>query len=101
MGLVTVLLAFLLALGGLAEKLGGFQFPIAHSALVILVLFLGGCQLLAIGILGEYLGRIYDEVRQRPKFIIDQMLGFDDRTHTAAFSVPDTTSACLAGDSGK
>lgn len=40
------------------------------TTLVILVLFLGGLQLIAIGIIGEYLGRVYDEVKQRPLFVV-------------------------------
>ena len=101
MGLVSVLLAVLLTIGSLVEQLGGFRFPIAHSAVIILVLFLGGCQLLTIGILGEYLGRIYDEVRQRPKFIIDQMFGFDDQPHLVPVADHGHASVSLAGDSGK
>jgi len=61
-------------------KLLGFPFPIGNPTIVILVLFLGGVQLISIGILGEYVGRIYDEVKARPKFIVDQTAGFDDRS---------------------
>jgi dolichol-phosphate mannosyltransferase len=56
-------------------KLQGFPFPLGNPTTVILVLFLGGIQLISVGILGEYIGRIYEEVRQRPKFIVDHAAG--------------------------
>lgn len=58
-------------------KIFGFPFPIGNPTIVILVLFMGGIQLITIGVLGEYIGRIYEEVKQRPKFILDTKIGFD------------------------
>lgn len=52
---------------------GGF--PVGGwSSLMVAVLFLGSVQLITIGILGEYIGRIYDEVKGRPLFIIDKKM---------------------------
>ena len=46
------------------------------STLIISVLFLGSIQLISVGILGEYIGRIYDEVKRRPIYIVKEMVGF-------------------------
>ncbi len=58
-------------------KLMGAPFPVGNPTIVILVLFFGGVQLISVGILGEYIGRIYDEVKQRPKFIVEESHGFE------------------------
>lgn len=58
-------------------KLMGWPIVWGNPTLVILVSFLGGIQLISVGILGEYIGRIYEEVRARPKFIVDRAVGFD------------------------
>lgn len=46
--------------------------------LAVAIMFLGGVQLLSIGILGEYIARIFTEVKQRPKYLLQMKVGFDD-----------------------
>ncbi|HOC20232.1 MAG: glycosyltransferase family 2 protein [Chloroflexi bacterium] len=65
-GLIMALVLLILRLNG--------SMPLAGQGLTAsLVLFMGGVQLLVMGILGEYLGRIYDEVRRRPLYIIREI----------------------------
>jgi glycosyltransferase involved in cell wall biosynthesis len=47
------------------------------SSLFSAVLFIGGIQLICLGVLGEYIGRIYDEVKNRPLYIVDEVMNFD------------------------
>ncbi len=77
LGFSVAFLSLLLGVVYFAMKLGGFDFPIGNPTIVILILFLGGVQLISVGVLGEYVGRIYEEVRQRPKYIVEQSFGFD------------------------
>lgn len=58
-------------------KLMGWQILWGNPTLVILISFLGGIQLISVGILGEYIGRIYEEVRARPRFIVERSAGFE------------------------
>lgn len=94
-GFLTAGGAFLLALTYFGMKLAGFPFPMGNPTIVILVLFMGGVQLISVGILGEYIGRIYDEVKGRPRFILDSTAGFDalEQPRPANGSAKSTTMA--------
>jgi dolichol-phosphate mannosyltransferase len=52
----------------------GDAFPIGLPTITVLVLFMGGVQLAAVGVLGEYIGRTYEEVRRRPPYIVDRAI---------------------------
>ena len=56
---------------------GSEKAPTGFTTAITFVLFLGGIQLIGIGVLGEYLGRVYDEVKQRPNFIVKKRTGLD------------------------
>ncbi len=50
-----------------------------QATTLVTVLFLGGVQLITLGIIGEYLGRIYDEIKGRPLYLVREALGFDEQ----------------------
>jgi len=76
LGFVIAGFSFLLMAIYLFYKLMGWTILWGNPTLVILISFLGGIQLISVGILGEYIGRIYEEVRARPKYIVDRAVGF-------------------------
>jgi glycosyltransferase involved in cell wall biosynthesis len=71
-------LAFLVATAYLVLKLAGASFPVGNPTVVIAVAFFSGIQLLSLGVIGEYVGRTYDESRKRPKYIVESRIGWDD-----------------------
>lgn len=78
LGIGISIIAFLLALTYFIMKVSGYPFPIGNPTIVIVVAFFSGIQMLSLGVMGEYVGRIYDEVRQRPKYIIESRKGFPE-----------------------
>ena len=77
-GLLVSTVGFVLALVFIVKRLAGIETAeTGFTTLVTLILFLGGIQLIAVGLLGEYLGRTYDEAKQRPIYIVRRCYGFD------------------------
>lgn len=75
--LISLLSGFGLIGVGISYLLG--QTIAGWASLAVLVLFIGGAQLLVLGIIGEYVGRIYSESKQRPLYIIDTVYRSDQR----------------------
>jgi glycosyltransferase involved in cell wall biosynthesis len=71
--LVAILVVIALRLFGSHQELTG------QATTLVAVLFLGGVQLISLGIIGEYLGRIYDEVKGRPLFLTKEKWGLDEQ----------------------
>jgi dolichol-phosphate mannosyltransferase len=71
-------LSFLLGGWYIVQKIVGVALTPGLSTTVILVSFFAGIQLLSLGLVGEYISRIYDEVKNRPMYIVEKEFGFDD-----------------------
>ncbi|QFY44482.1 glycosyltransferase family 2 protein [Candidatus Methylospira mobilis] len=76
-GFILAGLSFLLGAWYVIQKLIGFELTPGLPTTVLVVSFFAGVQLLGLGLIGEYVGRIYDEVKRRPMYIIDKKTNFD------------------------
>lgn len=76
-GFVISLFAFLYAVVLAIKKLLHDVDVPGYTSLMVVVLFLGGIQLITLGILGEYMGRVYNEVKGRPLYVVRELHGFD------------------------
>jgi dolichol-phosphate mannosyltransferase len=78
-GFITSIVAFFGILYSLYMRLFTDNFVEGWTLLMISVLLIGGIILLVLGIIGEYVGRIYGEIKQRPLYIIRDKLGFENK----------------------
>lgn len=77
LGVLAAGAGFLIAVWALVTKLAGIYSPRGWASTIAVILFIGGVQLLMLGVIGEYLSRVYDEVRARPLYIVRAQLGLD------------------------
>jgi glycosyltransferase involved in cell wall biosynthesis len=80
MGVAAAGLGFIAAIWAIVRKLTGGYVVQGWASLIVSVLFIGGVQLITLGVVGEYIGRIYDEVRSRPLYLIRDVRGFENQT---------------------
>lgn len=77
LGFVVSAFSFLLGVVFLLSKLAGFYSVPGLASIAVFVAFLGGIQLLLIGIMGEYVARIHDEVKGRPLYLVRDAQGLE------------------------
>lgn len=76
LGLAIALLSFVYALYALYVRLFTDHAMVGWASVLIAVLFIGGVQLVSLGVIGEYLSRVYDEAKQRPPYVVREKIGF-------------------------
>ena len=77
-GFVVSAFSFLLGIVFLVSRLAGFYSVPGLASVAVFVAFLGGIQLLLLGIMGEYIARIHDEVKGRPLYLVSETQGLED-----------------------
>ncbi len=90
LSVVAIVVVFVL------KMIQGDRYPLGLPTITVLILFFGGVQLASVGLLGEYVGRTYDEVRRRPLFIVDRAINLalrDPRGPGSGHAAPISYSA--------
>src|ERR1700681_1197440 len=77
-GFVVAALSFPVGLWYVVQEVIGVNLTPGLPTTVLVVSFFSGVQLLALGVVGEYIGRIYDEAKRRPMYIVDKKVNFTD-----------------------
>lgn len=79
-GFVLAGFSFLIGAWYVLQRMIGIDLTPGLSTTVLVVTFFAGVQLLGLGLIGEYVGRIYDEVKRRPMYIVDRQVNFGDKS---------------------
>ena len=104
LGTATALVAFVFALW-IMVKAALYGDPVAGwPTMMVVILFMGGIQLVALGLIGEYLGRLYEESKQRPLYLVDVWQpgagGVSSPLHPSAEGEADAHGTPVVGEQG-
>lgn len=80
LGATAIAVAMIFAFYAIVAKLFLHQSPQGFTALLLLVTFLSGVLLFFLGVIGEYVGRVYEESKGRPLYVVGRVIGMSDRT---------------------
>jgi glycosyltransferase involved in cell wall biosynthesis len=90
-GLFSVMAGLLLSVWILYNKIANPQFLISGwTSVILIIIYFGGVQLLTIGILGHYIGSLFDEIKKRPEYLVDEIVSFE---RSAARKLPNPEPA--------
>jgi glycosyltransferase involved in cell wall biosynthesis len=93
-GFILSALSIAVGIGAIILKLSGALEVPGWTSMIFAITFLGGVQLLTIGVMGEYVSRIHDEVRGRPLYLVRETRGFPMASHRAQVT-PDVLTALV------
>jgi dolichol-phosphate mannosyltransferase len=77
-GFIVSVLSFLGGLAAIVVKVAGLFTVPGWASIVVFVGFLGGAQLTVLGVIGEYLAHVHDEVKRRPLYLVSELIGTDE-----------------------
>lgn len=83
LGLAAAVIGMFVLVWAIAARVFGTPVPWGWTSTMAAIMFLGGAQLLVAGVIGEYVGRIYDEVRGRPLYVVRSAVGFPQNSHVS------------------
>lgn len=76
LGFVCIILGIVYVLQTFVKLLMGVEFVHGWASTIMIIIFFGGVQLLTIGVLGQYIGNIFDESKDRPEYVINEKINF-------------------------
>ncbi|MGB3146838.1 MAG: glycosyltransferase family 2 protein [Paracoccaceae bacterium] len=97
LGMIVALGAVIYTLKILVETMMFGRDVPGYASLMIVVLILGAVQIISLGMIGEYLGRLYLETKQRPIYLVQEMVGFDGQSAKGAPTPIQTPTPATAG----